>query len=120
LVHRRGGGRRRVGHGRQDPRGRRLQGARERRRQRWAPMSRLLDPARHVDRLYRAAWLLCGSREDAEDLVQDTYARVLSRPRLLHGEGDLGYLLTVMRNTFISNGRRARSRPTLATADERE
>ena len=52
-------------------------------------MSRLLDPARladHVDRLYRAAWLLCGSREDAEDLVQDTYARVLSRPRRLHSE----------------------------------
>jgi RNA polymerase sigma-70 factor, ECF subfamily len=26
----------------------------------------------HFDRLYRAAWALCGSREDAEDLVQDT------------------------------------------------
>ena len=34
-----------------------------------------LDPARlgnHLDRLYRAAWALCGSREDAEDLVQET------------------------------------------------
>ena len=42
--------------------------------------SRVLDPAGlgdHVDRLYRAAWALCGSREDAEDLVQDTFARVL-------------------------------------------
>ena len=86
-------------------------------------MSRLLDPARlfdHVDRLYRAAWLLCGSREDAEDLVQDTYARVLSRPRFLRTEGDLGYLLTVMRNTFISSRRSARSRPALATGDELE
>ena len=32
----------------------------------------------HLDRLYRAAWALCGSREDAEDLVQETYTRVLS------------------------------------------
>ncbi|MDX6661124.1 MAG: hypothetical protein QOJ55_1946, partial [Solirubrobacteraceae bacterium] len=37
----------------------------------------------HFDRLYRAAWALCGSREDAEDLVQDTYARVLARPRVV-------------------------------------
>src|SRR3954451_7069339 len=50
-----------------------------------SPMEPPLDPARigdHVDRLYRAAWALCGSREDAEDLVQETYARVLGRPRL--------------------------------------
>ncbi len=42
-------------------------------------MERQLDPARlgdHLDRLYRAAWALAGSREDAEDLVQETYARV--------------------------------------------
>ena len=43
----------------------------------------------HVDRLYRAAWALCGSREDAEDLVQETFARVLSRPRVLRGDDEL-------------------------------
>ena len=45
-------------------------------------MDRPLDTARlgdHLDRLYRAAWALSGSREDAEDLVQETYARVLKR-----------------------------------------
>ena len=55
-----------------------------------SPMERPLDPARigdHLDRLYRAAWALCGSREDAEDLVQETYARVLGRPRLLRQRG---------------------------------
>ena len=71
-------------------------------------MERTLDPARlgdHLDRLYRAAWALCGSREDAEDLVQDTYTRVLARPRLLRHEDDLGYLLRALRNTFLSTKR---------------
>jgi len=75
-------------------------------------MERTLDPARlgdHLDRLYRAAWALCGSREDAEDLVQETYARVLARPRMLRHEDDLGYLLRALRNTFL-NARRSESR----------
>lgn len=74
---------------------------------------RLLDPQRlgdHLDRLYRAAWGLCGSREDAEDLVQDTYARVLKRPRLLRSDDDLGYLLRVLRNTYFSSHRAAKRR----------
>ena len=73
-----------------------------------------LDPEKlgdNFDRLFRTAWALCGSREDAEDLVQETYARVLARPRIVCRDSDLGYLLQAMRNTFIS-GRRARaSRP---------
>ena len=83
-----------------------------------SPMERPLDPARlgdHLDRLYRAAWALCGSREDAEDLVQETYARVLARPRLLRNEDDLGYLLRALRNTFLTQkrteGRRLRPGP---------
>jgi RNA polymerase sigma-70 factor, ECF subfamily len=75
-------------------------------------MERQLDPARlgdHLDRLYRAAWALTGSREDAEDLVQETYLRVLAKPRFLRREDDLGYLLRVLRNTFL-NERRTQSR----------
>jgi RNA polymerase sigma-70 factor (ECF subfamily) len=75
-------------------------------------MERQLDPARsgdHLDRLYRAAWALCGSREDAEDLVQETFARVLRRPRLLRNEDDLGYLLRALRNVFLTQ-KRAESR----------
>jgi RNA polymerase sigma-70 factor (ECF subfamily) len=71
-------------------------------------MARTLDPARlgdHLDRLYRAAWALCGSREEAEDLVQETYARVLARPRFLRHEDDLGYLLRTLRNTFLTQRR---------------
>jgi len=75
---------------------------------------RQLDPEAlgdHIDRLYRAAWSLCGSREEAEDLVQETFARVLRKPRLLRSEDDLGYLLRVLRNTFFSQRRTAARRP---------
>jgi RNA polymerase sigma-70 factor, ECF subfamily len=71
-----------------------------------------LDPQRasdHIDRLYRAAWALCGSRQDAEDLVQETYSRVLAKPRFLRSEDDLGYLLRTLRNTFL-NQKRTQSR----------
>jgi RNA polymerase sigma-70 factor, ECF subfamily len=54
---------------------------------------------------------LCGSREEAEDLVQETFARVLRKPRILHSEDDVGYLLRVLRNTFFSSRRTAGRRP---------
>ena len=76
-------------------------------------MERTLDPARlgdHIDRLYRAAWALSGSREDAEDLVQETYARVLAKPRFLRNEDDLGYLLRALRNTFFTKLKTERRR----------
>src|SRR6476646_8348472 len=83
---------------------------------------RILDPqslGQHVDRLYRAAWGLCGSREDAEDLVQETFARVLSRPRVLQGDEELYYLMRVLRNTFLTSRRTASRRPvTVATLED--
>jgi RNA polymerase sigma-70 factor (ECF subfamily) len=68
----------------------------------------------HFERLYRAAYGLCGHREDAEDLVQETYARVLRRPRLLRRDDDIVYLLRVLRNTWISRRRAASARPVAA------
>jgi RNA polymerase sigma-70 factor (ECF subfamily) len=65
----------------------------------------------HIDRLYRAAWALCGSREEAEDLVQETFVRVMARPRILRREDDLGYLLRALRNTFLTGLRTAGRRP---------
>ncbi len=83
---------------------------------------RILDPkslGQHVDRLYRAAWALCGSREDAEDLVQETFVRVLARPRVLHGDEELYYLMRVLRNTFLTSRRTASRRPvTVATLED--
>jgi RNA polymerase sigma-70 factor, ECF subfamily len=78
-------------------------------------MGRQLDPARlgdHIDRLYRAACALTGSRIAADDLVQDTYAKVLSKPRLLRNDDDVGYLLKTMRNLFYDERRQAARRAT--------
>ncbi|MCW3013733.1 MAG: polymerase sigma factor [Solirubrobacterales bacterium] len=74
---------------------------------------RILDAATlgdHADRLYRAAWALCGSRADAEDLVQETFARVLAKPRRVRAQDDLGYLLQALRNTFLTFRRAAARR----------
>jgi RNA polymerase sigma-70 factor (ECF subfamily) len=73
----------------------------------------------HVDRLYRAAWAYCGSREDAEDLVQETFVRVMARPRLLRSSDDLGYLLRSLHNTFLTGRRAARRRPAPEPLDGR-
>jgi RNA polymerase sigma-70 factor, ECF subfamily len=75
---------------------------------------RRLDPERaveHLPRLYRAARAWTGSREEAEDLVQETFARVLARPRFFRGENELGYLLKALRNTLVSQRRTAGRRP---------
>jgi RNA polymerase sigma-70 factor (ECF subfamily) len=73
---------------------------------------RRLDPeslGRHLASLYRAAYALCGSRQDAEDLVQDTFEKVLRRPRFIRRDHDLAYLLRALRNTWISSARSARA-----------
>jgi RNA polymerase sigma-70 factor (ECF subfamily) len=73
----------------------------------------VLDPDRlgdYIDRLYRAACALCGSRDDAEDLVQETFVNVLKRPRLLRDDNEIGYLLRALRNTHANRYRTAARR----------
>jgi RNA polymerase sigma-70 factor (ECF subfamily) len=67
-------------------------------------------PPDNIDVLYRAAWALCGSRHEAEDLVQETFAHVRRRPRLLRSDNELGYLLRALRNTHAAHQRAARRR----------
>src|SRR5437764_8063799 len=80
------------------------------------PGAHVLDPdslGDHIDRLYRAARALTASRHDAEDLVQDTFANVLKRPRLLRDSNQIGYLLRALRNTHTSRFRTAARQPAL-------
>ena len=74
---------------------------------------RRLDPETagdHIDTLFRAACALCGSRQLAEDLVQETYVKVLARPRFMRRDDDLGYLIKALRNTWYSHLRDERTR----------
>ena len=80
-------------------------------------MNRLLDPHRlpgHLDRLHRAARAMCRNPHDAEDLVQETCARLLARPRRIHAEDEIGYVLRALRNTHINGHRAAARRPRTA------
>lgn len=74
----------------------------------------------HVGRLYWAAYGLTGSRDEAQDLVQDTYERVLRRPRFVRRDHDLAYLLRVLRNTWICSLRARRQVTYVGGADELE
>ncbi len=65
----------------------------------------------HLDALYRAAWALCGTREDAEDLVQEMFTRVLAKPRSVKQGGERAYLMSALRNTFYSRLRSTSRRP---------
>lgn len=86
-----------------------------------APATTRLEPMRipdHIDALYRAACVLCRSRQDAEDLVQETFMRVLSRPRFVRRDHELVYLLRALRNTHYSRHRASARRPAIVSVDE--
>jgi RNA polymerase sigma-70 factor, ECF subfamily len=63
--------------------------------------------------LYRVARALCCSHHEAEDLVQETFARVLARPRVLRPGNDLSYLVRALRNTYTTGRRVAARRPAI-------
>jgi RNA polymerase sigma-70 factor (ECF subfamily) len=68
----------------------------------------------HIDSLRRAARGMTRTREDAEDLVQDTLVRVLARPRSVGAGGAGPYLHQALRNTHVSVLRARDRRPVLA------
>jgi RNA polymerase sigma-70 factor (ECF subfamily) len=82
-------------------------------------MPTALDPHNavvHRSRLYRLAWSLCGSRQLAEDVTQETYVRVLSRPRRLRQSGDYPYLARTLRNVLNDHWRSEQRRPVIHPA----
>jgi RNA polymerase sigma-70 factor (sigma-E family) len=69
--------------------------------------------------LYRSAWLLCGDRHQAEDLVQETLAKVYvrwRRPLSSSIDNPAAYAQTTLTRTFLSAKRR-RSSTELPYAD---
>jgi RNA polymerase sigma-70 factor (ECF subfamily) len=79
------------------------------------PHISLLDPnaaAQHRCRLLAVARGLTGSPQLAEDLTQETYARVLAKPRRLsEGGADFPYLVRALRNVANDHWRSEQRRP---------
>jgi len=75
------------------------------------------DPLAHAlayaDALHNLARYLVRSEADAEDLVQETYARAFgAAERLEPGSNVKAWLFRILRNAFLSSARRARHDPT--------
>lgn len=72
----------------------------------------------YIDSLYNLARYLAGSDADAEDLVQETYARALrAANRFTPGTNLKAWLFRILRNAFVDHFRRQRSDPTVGGLD---
>jgi RNA polymerase sigma-70 factor, ECF subfamily len=74
--------------------------------------------AQHRPRMLRAAVAMSGSREDAEDLVQETFERVLRRPRFVQRDRDAAYLMRALRHICAAHARSAHHRRTAPAPPE--
>jgi RNA polymerase sigma-70 factor (ECF subfamily) len=71
----------------------------------------------HADRLYNLGRRLTGNDADAEELVQETYARALAGARTFTGGNLKAWLFKILRNTFVDLRRRNRSVPAAVDVD---
>jgi RNA polymerase sigma-70 factor (ECF subfamily) len=66
----------------------------------------------HMDLMYRVALRLTGEPASAEDLVQDTVLKAFRAwDGFRQGTNARGWLLTILRNTFVNDYRRRRRSP---------
>lgn len=73
----------------------------------------------HLDRLYAAAKRMTRNAADAEDLVQDTYAKAFaSRHTFTPGTNLKAWLYRILTNTYINSYRKAQRSPQLSADEE--
>jgi RNA polymerase sigma-70 factor (ECF subfamily) len=72
-----------------------------------------------ADQVYRVARRLVGSREEAEDLVQETYARAFRSWRsYTPGTNMRAWLLRILTNLNVDRGRRVQRTPPMQPLEE--
>jgi RNA polymerase sigma-70 factor (ECF subfamily) len=77
------------------------------------------DALPYLDQLYGTALRMTRSPADAEDLVQDTYAKAFAAFRSYEQGTNLrAWLFRILRNTFINNYRKAQRQPSSGPSEE--
>ena len=77
------------------------------------------DALPYLDQLYGTALRMTRSPSDAEDLVQDTYAKAFAAFRSYEQGTNLrAWLFRILRNTFINNYRKAQRQPSSDSSEE--
>ncbi|HKY59592.1 MAG TPA: sigma-70 family RNA polymerase sigma factor [Gemmatimonadota bacterium] len=73
----------------------------------------------HLDALFGAALRMTGDRQDAEDLVQDTYVKAIRNlHRYREGGSCKAWLFRILTNAYIDRYRKARRSPIPVELDE--
>ena len=76
------------------------------------------DALGYLDQLYGAALRLTNNQADAEDVVQDAYAKAFAAfHQFKPGTNLKAWLFRILTNTFINNYRKAQRRPDVAGSD---
>jgi RNA polymerase sigma-70 factor (ECF subfamily) len=87
------------------------------------PMTPLLprEALNHLDALYRLARRMTGGDEEAEDLVQETFARAMDkRAQFVTGTNLRAWLFRILRNLYVDTWRRAKASPVRERLDDDE
>ena len=75
----------------------------------------------HLDALFRLARRLTGDDDEAEDLVQESFARAMhKRAQFVPGSNVRAWLFRILRNLYIDGWRRAKASPVREHLDDEE
>jgi RNA polymerase sigma-70 factor (ECF subfamily) len=79
------------------------------------------DALEHLDALYRLARRMTGRDDEAEDLVQETFARAMDkRAQFIPGSNLRAWLCRMMRNLYVDRWRRGKASPVSAHLEDGE
>jgi RNA polymerase sigma-70 factor (ECF subfamily) len=79
------------------------------------------DAMEHLDALYRTALRMTRNRQDAEDLVQETYLRAYRAfEQFTPGTNLRAWLFRILTNAYINRYRKATSQPAVSSLDDTE